>query len=134
MKRYIAICLMFVCALSLTGCAEVVSERYEIVPAVVTDARYTPACTQITTNGKSINTQYYPASGSIEIVCKGRNEFLYGVSYYDRFYDCIGDEVWAINRIRVYDNDAIKERVINLFTDKEQAERVLGSSKHADGE
>ena len=125
MKRYVAICLLFVCALSLTGCAKVVSERYEVVPAVITNASYTPAHTQIITNGKNINTQYYPASRSNKIVCKGRNEYLYGVSYYDRFHDCIGDEVWAINRIRVYDNDDIKERVINLFVDKEQAERVL---------
>ncbi len=126
MKRYIVICLLSVCVLfGFMGCAKVVSERYEVVPAVVTDAHYTPPRTQTTTDGKNIRTQTYPASGYIEIVCKGRNEYLSGVSYYYRFHDCIGDEVWALNRIRVYDNDDIKERVVNLFADKEQAERVL---------
>jgi len=73
MKRNIAILLLFVCVLfELTGCAKVVSERYEVVPAVVTDVRYTPASTQITTDGKNTRIQPYPASGSITIVCKGR--------------------------------------------------------------
>lgn len=125
MRRCIAICLLFVCALSLAGCAKVVSERYEVVPAVVTDAHYTPPRTQITTDGKSIHTQLYPASGYVKFVCEGRNEFLSGVSFYERFHEHVGDEVWALNRIRVYDNDDIKERVVNLFADKEQAERVL---------
>lgn len=129
MKRYIAILLLFVCVLfELTGCAKVKTERYEVVSTVITNARYTPARTEYKTDSKGrITPHYYAASGLVEFVCKGRSEYLNGVSYYDRFCDHIGEEVWAINRIRAYDNDKIKERVVNLFETKEQAETVLRS-------
>lgn len=125
MKRYIAICLLSVCVLfGLTGCTKVVSERYEVTTAVVTYADYTPARTEIITNGKRAYKEYYPASGYVKLVCKGRIEYLQGASFYERFHEHIGDEVWAVNRIRVYDNDNVKERVVNLFEDRDQAERV----------
>lgn len=113
----------------LSGCARVVSETYEVVPAVVVSANYTPPfVTSSSVNGK-VQTQYHAASGSVKIVCKGRNEFLGGVSFYERFYDHIGDEVWAIIRIRAYDSDKVKETVINLLETKEQAERLLDAER-----
>lgn len=126
MKRYI-ICLFapVLILIFFAGCAKEVSERYEIVPAVITDAVYIPSMTTVSiVNGKP-QTQVHPASGHVEIVCKGRNEILQGVSFYERFYEHVGDNVWASSRIRVYDNDRIRETVINIFEDKEQAERIL---------
>ena len=117
--------LGFLLAVTLSGCAKVVSESYEVVPAVITDAEYTPAYTVYSYTNKQMQAHHYPESGGVEIVVKGRNEWLSGVSFYERFKDCVGDEVWAIIRIRAYDNDKVKEKVINLFLEREQAERVL---------
>lgn len=117
----------------LTGCAKVMTETYEVVPAVVTDASYTPAFVTSSADSKGhITTHYHSASGHVEIVCKGRNEILGGVSLYERFYDHIGDEVWAIIRIRVYDNDKVKETVVNLLETKEQAERLIDTEEITD--
>lgn len=131
MKSKAAVVLLML--LILSGCAKVVSETYEVVPAVVTDASYTPAFVTNSADSKGhITTHYHSASGHVEIVCKGRNEILGGVSFYERFYDHIGDEVWAIIRIRAYDSDKVKETVVNLFETKEQAERIINTKEITD--
>lgn len=119
------IMLLLLMLLILSSCTKVVSETYEVIPVVIVDAAYTPAFTTTSAINGKIQTHYHAASGYVEIAVKGHNEILGGVTYYERFSEYVGEEVWAINRIRVYDNDRIKETVISVFQLKEQAERIL---------
>lgn len=116
MKKALVCCILIVaivlCALCLSGCAEIINTEQKEVEVTIEDVYYKSAWMQPVFNGKYVTYIYHSAHYEVHVNYDGVNYTVSGRDAYDKYKDNIGETFSAILVIDTYDDGNVKKHIV----------------------
>lgn len=106
--------LIIIPTLLLTGCAKMIDIECETVEVTITDAHHRGAYSVPMKVGKVMTVRHVPASYNIYVEYEGVGYSFGGYETWNRYKDCIGENIPATLEIRKYDDGTIKHVITGI--------------------